>query len=49
MNVELIHGTRLIPMTFETNDPEPAARIANAAIDAYNVQDLLDIGYSAGV
>lgn len=35
LKVDLIHGTRLIQVTFETHDADQAARIVNASIDAY--------------
>jgi succinoglycan biosynthesis transport protein ExoP len=40
LKVELIHGTRLIQMTVQTHDPEQAAEIANASIEAYKSQYL---------
>jgi succinoglycan biosynthesis transport protein ExoP len=40
LKVEVIRGTRLIQVTYESHDPEHAAQIANALIDSYKNQYL---------
>jgi polysaccharide biosynthesis transport protein len=40
LKVEVIRGTRLIQVTYESHDPEHAAEIANALIDSYKNQYL---------
>jgi succinoglycan biosynthesis transport protein ExoP len=40
LKVEVVRGTRLIQVTYESHDPEHAAQIANALIDSYKNQYL---------
>lgn len=40
LTVEVVRGTRLIRVTYESHDPEHAAQIANALIDSYKNQYL---------
>lgn len=40
LKVEVVRGTRLIQVTYESHDPEQSAQIANALIDSYKNQYL---------